>query len=195
MLLVTMPLIACMVGTADVFVPVLLGQQWADAASIFAVLGLVGFLQPLNNPTGWLFISQDRTREYMYWGLFGSLTSAISFLTGIAYGPFGVAVSYTLVEYARTPILWWYVTRRGPITIPMVARTAMPFFIGALTSLASIAGLRSVVPMNTYVLLGACLTVSLLVSAAVILSFTTGRDAMRQTWNLTGRLLTNKGTA
>lgn len=132
MLLVSLPGVAFMVGTSDLLIPALLGLQWAGASPIFAALGAAAFLQVLNNPTGWLFISQGRTQEYFRWGLFGSATSVASFVAGLPYGPLGVAAAYAASECARTPILWWYVTRRGPIHPRDVARTAAPHFAGVL---------------------------------------------------------------
>ena len=58
-LLITLPGIAFMVGTADLVIPILLGRQWSGASPILAALGLASFLQVLNNPTGWLFLSQN----------------------------------------------------------------------------------------------------------------------------------------
>ena len=98
-LLITLPGIAFMVGTADLVIPILLGRQWSGASPILAALGLASFLQVLNNPTGWLFLSQNRTREFLCWGIFGSATSVISISAGLSYGPLGVAMAYAASEY------------------------------------------------------------------------------------------------
>lgn len=178
MLLVTLPGLAFMVGTADVLMPALLGQEWAGAAPIFAALGAAGFLQVLNNPTGWLFMSQNRARDYLRWGLFSSATCIASFLAGLPYGPFGVAVAYAAGEYLRTPILWWFVGRRGPVRVQDVTRTALPHFAGAVASLLAVAAVRAVSPDEPALVLGAALPASFAASALALATFPAGRQTM-----------------
>ena len=131
LLLVTLPGVAVAVAMADVLVPFALGQQWAGSANIFRALGFAGLLQPLNNPAGWLFISQGRSAEFMRWGIVTAVTSVAAFVIGLPYGAFGVALAYAVSEYLRTPLLWLYVGRRGPIRAGDMARAALPFVVGA----------------------------------------------------------------
>ena len=187
MLLITLPGVAFMVGTADLLVPALLGQQWASASGIFIILGIAGFMQALNNPTGWLFMSQNRTREYMRWGLFSSTTCIASFLAGLSYGPTGVAAAYALGEYVRTPLLWWWVTRQGPVKMGAVARTILPHYSSAAASLAAVIGARVLLPLGSLPMLGACLAASFLVSTVTIGLFPRGRETIGQTLRLARR--------
>ncbi len=189
MLLVTLPGVAFMVGTADLLVPLLLGRQWAGASGIFTVLGIAGLVQALNNPTGWLFISQDRTRDYMRWGLFSSATCIASFLAGLPYGPAGVAAAYAGGECLRTPLLWWHVTRRGPVTLGAAACTVLPHYSGAAASAAAVMGARALLPLAPLPMLAACLAASFLASAAVVGLFPRGRETIGQTIGLARRLL------
>ena len=187
MLLVTLPGIAFMVGTADLLIPLLLGRQWADAAPIFAALGLASFPQALNNPAGWLFMSQNRTREFMYWGLFGSATCILSFAVGLPYDAYGVAVAYTVGEYLRTPLLWWYVTRRGPIRVQHMLHMALPHAVGALAALAGVAMVRAVLPAEPLVTLGASLAAAFGASLLAVSAFPQGRQTLRNTAGLLAR--------
>ncbi len=189
MLLVTLPGVAFMVGTADLLVPALLGQQWAGASGIFTILGVAGFMQALNNPTGWLFMSQNRTRDYVQWGLFSSATCIASFLAGLPYGPAGVAAAYALGEYARTPLLWWWATRRGPVTAGAVARTVLPHYSGVAASAAAVISARMWLPLGPLPMLSACLAASFLASAAMIGLFPHGRETIGQTLGLARRVL------
>ena len=189
MLLVTLPGVAFMVGTADLLVPALLGQQWAGASGIFTVLGIAGFMQALNNPTGWLFMSQNRTREYVRWGLFSSATCIASFLAGLPYGPLGVAAAYALGEYLRTPLLWWWATRRGPVAAGAVVRAVLPQYSGAAASVAAVIGVRALLPLAPLAMLGACLAACFLASAAVTGLFPRGRETLGQMLGLARRLL------
>jgi len=189
MLLIALPGIAFLVGTADVLIPALLGRQWMAASPIFAVLGIASFIGILNNPTGWLFVSQNRTREFMYWGLFGSATCVMSFLVGLRFGPIGVAAAYVAGEYIRTPILWWIVTRRGPISIHDVVEMSMPHFAGALASVAAIAGARVLLPPLPFLILGASCGVSFLASAMTVAAFPHGRGTISDSVQLVRQLV------
>ncbi len=186
MMLLTLPGIAFMVGTADLLIPTLLGKQWSGASPLFAVLGLASFVQILNNPTGWLFMSQNRTREYMLWGVCASVTCIISFLVGLPYGPIGVAVAYTVGEYIRTPILWWYVTRRGPILSSAVIRVGLPHFLGVLASLAAVACARALLPSDPALVLGVSLVASFAASLLVVAALPLGRGTISQTIGMIG---------
>lgn len=130
-LFATLPGVAMSIGLADRLIPFLLGAQWAQSGAIFAWLGFAGLVQPLNNPAGWLFVSQGRTREFLYWGLITAAFAIAAFSVGIAWGATGVALAYAISEYIKTPFLWWYVGRRGPIRVPDILRATWPFVLGA----------------------------------------------------------------
>ena len=187
-LLISLPGIAFMVGTSDVLIPVVLGRQWAEASSIFSMLGLAGFLQMLNSPSGWLFVSQNRTREYMVWGFVSAGLSVISFIAGLPYGPIGVASAYAVCELVRTPLLWWGVARRGPVTLGWMVRTAAPHYAGALASLGAVALVRQAGPMPVFDMLGLSLAASFAASLLVLAMFPSGRETVTQALQLTGRL-------
>lgn len=123
-LLAVLPGVAAMIVVARELVPFLLGPEWAESAVVFTALGFAGMLQPVNNPAGWLFVSEGRSQEFMRWGIFGAVTSLIAFVAGLPYGILGVAVAYSISEYIRTPLLWLYVGRRSHVRFRDVARTA-----------------------------------------------------------------------
>lgn len=133
LLLVTMPLGALLIVAADWIVLVVLGDQWVDAAVIFAFLGISIFAQAIGNTTGWLFISQDRTKDMFKWGFIGSGTAIVSFIIGLPWGAVGVALAYSVVGITiRTPWLLWYVGRKGPVKTRDFYATAWPPFVAAL---------------------------------------------------------------
>jgi PST family polysaccharide transporter len=67
--LLTVPGMAGAVAVSHEMVLFLFGPKWLSVAPIFACLGLAGLLQPLHNSTGWLFISQGKTRAMLHWGV------------------------------------------------------------------------------------------------------------------------------
>ena len=130
-LLATLPGVAAGIAMANIVIPFLLGEQWVGSVAIFAALGVAGLVQPLNSPAGWLFVSQGRSREFLWWGVATAGFAISAFSIGIAWGAVGVAIAYAIAEYIKTPILWWYVGRRGPVRFAHVLEAAWPFLIGA----------------------------------------------------------------
>jgi PST family polysaccharide transporter len=188
LLLVVLPGVAFMTATADDLIPILLGEKWRAAGPIFGALGFAGLLQPLNNTSGWLFISQGRTSEFMRWGILGAVTSVIAFTMGLPYGPFGVAAAYAASEYFRTPLLWWYVARRGPIGVYDVMRTALPHLAGVAASLLGL-WVTPKFPISSPIFgLVIALLLSYAISLLVILSFPAGRETITQSVSLAGGL-------
>jgi O-antigen/teichoic acid export membrane protein len=160
-LLITMPMGAFLIMTSDWLVLLVLGEQWIETGYIFAALGVAIFTQPIGNSTGWLFISQNRTHHFLRWGFIGSGTAVASFIIGLPWGAFGVALAYSLIGLlVRKPLLIWYVTRQGPIRPMDFLRVAAPHALVAVAVAAALGGFRLFGP--------ACGPMSGLLSAAAI---------------------------
>lgn len=128
--IITAPLVVFMIATSDWIVLLLLGPQWINASPIFSLLGIIAFAQPVANTTGWLFITQGRTKHMFEWGIIGSTLSVVAIVFGVQWGAVGVAASYSISGLLiRTPILFWYVGRSGPVKAIDLYRTmASPTF-------------------------------------------------------------------
>lgn len=135
MLCLTSPGIVFMVANAGKLIPFVMGVKWAPCVPIFQVLGLIGLIQVINNPSGWLLISQGRTKLYAIWGAVTAVTSAAAFFIGLSHGPVGVAIAYGISEAARTPIMWWLITRKGHITLGAMLKNTLPMFLSVLVAL------------------------------------------------------------
>ena len=94
--MVTMPGIALMIVTSDWLVRVMLGPQWVESGRIFALLGVMGILEPVSFTLGWLMVSQARTKEFMHMVIFNSVTSILAIILGLRWGAIGVAATYAL---------------------------------------------------------------------------------------------------
>jgi len=115
--MIAMPMVVLLIMMSDWVILLVLGPKWTGAAPIFTLLGIVGLVQPVSSATGWLFISQNRTHEKLRWGGIGGTMIFTSFLAGLPWGAEGVAASYSLSGlFLRTPLLFWYVGRQGPVT-------------------------------------------------------------------------------
>jgi PST family polysaccharide transporter len=84
----------------------LLGDQWEATGSIFFWLGFTGLLQPIANPTGWLFISSGRTQAMLRLGIISASMTAIGFVLAIPWGTEGIAASLFVTLAIRMPIIF-----------------------------------------------------------------------------------------
>ncbi len=192
LLLAALPGVAVAVALADTLVPLALGEQWRGTAVIFQALGFAGLLQPLNSPAGWLFISQGRAMDFMRWGFFAAFLTTVAFVLGLPYGAFGVAVAYAAHEYLRTPLLWLYVGRTGPIKAHHILRAAMPFVLGAHVSVAALWIFKTQLPGGPVVVLGTATILSYLIVSCVALPFASGRETLAEVRNLAAKMLFRK---
>ncbi len=141
--LITMPMVAFMMGAADWFVVLLLGPEWASAATLFTLLGISGLTDTAANTTGWLFSSQGRAKEQFRWGFISTFLTISAILIGLPWGASGVALSYGLSGLLiRSPLLFWYVGRTGVIRTRDIYLTVAPFFTAALAVLGTLLLLR-----------------------------------------------------
>lgn len=188
LLLISLPGVAVATAAADILIPLALGQKWVGAVPIFQALGFAGLLQPLNTPSNWLFISQGRSMEFMRWGMFGAASSAAAFLIGLPYGAFGVAVAYAISEYLRTPLLWLYLGRRGPISAGQMLKAGLPMVLAAHAAVAMIWAIRPFMPTDGFATLGLLLVASYSLCIAILALFPSGRITLREMRRLTRRL-------
>ena len=98
----TMPAIAFMMATSDWIVQIVLGPQWSATSRIFLLLGITGLFQPIANTTGWLFLTQGRSRHMFQWGLISGPLTMGSILVGLPWGAVGVATSYAFTRVLLT---------------------------------------------------------------------------------------------
>ena len=183
-LMITLPGIAWATATADVFVPLVLGDTWAASGNIFAALGFAGMVQPLNNPAGWLFISQGRSNEYMIWGVVTAVLAVSAFVAGLPWAAFGVAVAYAVSEYIKTVPLWLYIGRRGPVRARDILRGPGPLVLAAHVGLGAVWLIRDHVGGGDNVMLVITLSLSYLVFCSVAALFPSGRETLREAFRL-----------
>jgi PST family polysaccharide transporter len=188
--IVTMPATAFAIVTSDWLVHVALGPRWAQVGPIFALLAASALVQPVANTVGWLFLSQDRTRDLFRWGMIGASAIIAAIVLGLPWGAAGVAASYSITSLGlATPLLLWFVGKKGPVAARDFYRTASPAFFAATAVLTALAGLRILlgnIPPGTG--LAASAVCAVLVAGIVLLSLPGGRRALRD-FHQTGRLL------
>jgi PST family polysaccharide transporter len=195
--MVTMPGIALMIATSDWLVRVMLGPQWVDTGRIFAVLGVVGLLEPVSLSIGWLLISQGRTRRVFQWGIIDSTLSLASIVAGLAWGALGVAISYSLVGFfLRKPLLFWFACRTGPVRMADFYRAIFPSVCAALFVFAALFGFRSLAE-GAKPWAGLLASLPIAVGAAFLVFFIlpAGRNALRDVKSIVALLFKRQAPA
>jgi O-antigen/teichoic acid export membrane protein len=112
---ISAPLVAWMIVCSNWLCDLLLGPQWAPAASVFSVLGYAGLLLPVWNSTGWVFMSQGRAKDHLRFHMLDSVCKVVSVVAGLRWGGIGVAVGVAVRYYLMMPVLFYMVGRSGPI--------------------------------------------------------------------------------
>lgn len=175
----SMPLVAFMIVTSDWLVRIVLGAQWSQAAAIFAVLGLVGLFEPVANTMGWLMISQGRSRDVLHWGLVNSSITVASFLVGLRWGAFGVAVAFsTIGAFIRIPLLFWFATRVGPVRASDIYKSMAVPLVAAAVVLGAIYGFRQAMELKPLVGVVCSAAIAMVGTAIVFLITPKGRTGI-----------------
>lgn len=194
---VTMPGVALLIATADWVVLVALGPQWKQAGQIFAALGVAALIQPIANTTGWLFISQGRTRDMFRYGLVASTIIVTAILIGLPWGAPGVATAYALVWVTIvTPLLFYWVGRTGPVRPRDFYVTVAPAFCAALGVLVALFLFRrSGVIVNPLAGLAASFGIACVVALVILYAIPAGRRALFDFGEVAAIVLRKKGVS
>jgi PST family polysaccharide transporter len=179
-----MPLAAFMIGTSDWLVRLVLGPQWDFTARLFTILGFAALLLPVLNSTGWLFISQNRTRDMLRWGFFDVSLKVVSVLAGLPWGARGVAIAIVIRMYVQAPLLFRYVARKGPVRNSDFYLAMTPSLITFVCSLAALFALRTLMgDVRPLAGLPVALVVTTSVTLLTLFSLARGRKALRDLKN------------
>lgn len=140
--LATVPgIAAAAIGSREVIL-VLLGERWEAAGPIFFWLSLAGVAQPMTSALGWLFMTSDRSRAMLYFGVFSSAVTLLSFFIGIGDGAVGVARAYFIGQALLIPPLLFYCTRSTPISMGSLYAVMLPTPVAAAAAWLLVDGWR-----------------------------------------------------
>src|SRR5690554_6467435 len=97
--LIAFPMMLGLHVVAEPFVLTLFGERWIAVAPLLRILCIVGVIQSMCSPTGWIYTSQGRTDWMFRWGIGGSGTSILGIVVGVLQGTAQVvALCYLLAN-------------------------------------------------------------------------------------------------
>src|SRR2546422_19997 len=177
---ITMPLMVFMIATSDWLVLLLLGPKWIGVSRIFALLAIAGFVQPVSNTTGWLFLTQGRPHHMFQWGIIGSSIIITSIAIGLPWGAVGVATSYSLgFVCVAFPLLFWFVGRSGPVRASNIYLAVAPIVVASLSALlVALAFRRFSGVTKPLVGVGSCLLLTVLTTFVLLIAMPPGRRVL-----------------
>lgn len=119
---VAMPLVVLLAALSNEIVRVLLGDQWLESARIFQVLAFAGLAQTVANTNGWIYVSTGRTGRMAVWALISRPIVMASFVIGLPWGAYGVAVSYTICSLLLVVPSFAVAAHGSPIDLADIGR-------------------------------------------------------------------------
>jgi PST family polysaccharide transporter len=140
--------------THDQLVRVVLGPQWSGAADIFAVLAIAALFAPIAHSTGWLLISQGRTKEMRNFSLVSSVGFVAAMAAGLPWGAIGVAYGHVLFGAVQGPITWALTVRYGQVTPRSFWGALAPYVLAGIPLGAILYGLQAILPQGLLTLVG-----------------------------------------
>jgi PST family polysaccharide transporter len=173
----------------------LLGPQWEEVAPVFAWLCLGSFASPLYSSTFWLFTTQDRTKQQMFYVGATSAIAVVSFIAGLPWGPAGVAagaaLSFLLIS---TPLVCWGATKHGAVSSRDVVLALLPLLVAGLATAATLQIVQSYLTIAGPIQLALSALLSYGVFLGVLSCLPFGQPIVRRAWHL-GVTLTQSARA
>ena len=163
------PLLLGLAVVVPVFVPTVLGEQWAPSILLVQILAGVALLRSTGNPVGSLLLAKGRADLGFYWNLLLILTQMPAVYVGAKVsGTEGVAGALLLMHIAYFWCGYLFLVRRllGPCLRSYLATLWPAAFTASVMALA-VAGLAQVATFEAYPLLIAQVGIGALLYAAL----------------------------
>jgi PST family polysaccharide transporter len=112
---IVLPTTVLMYVEADNVVAILLGPQWVAAVPLLKMLTIGAFFSTFALVTTWIYMSEGRTHEQLWWALITSLLIMGSVSIGVHWGEMGVATGFTVTSIIITLPSIWCCLRRSPL--------------------------------------------------------------------------------
>jgi len=110
----------------------LLGPGWEESGRIFILLGPGIGLMFLYATHSWIHLSIGSANRFFRWGLIEFAVTGLLFILGLAWGPEGIAVAWTVSYGILTVPAFWYAGRPINLGIAPVVATVWKYVLAAL---------------------------------------------------------------
>jgi PST family polysaccharide transporter len=177
--LVTVPGMAFMIAAADWIVLIVLGPQWTGVSPIFMCLAASAPALVVCDTTGWLFVTQGRTNDMLKWTVIGVPLLVVGIVAGLAWGPIGVAISYsTTMLLVIAPLLFWFASQKGPVKQRDFYDVLLPLALPSAALIAAVTAIRYWTQMGPLPSLLAALPCGAITFLGVLALTRRGRDIL-----------------
>lgn len=146
----SMPIVVYFAVFSHEIIFIVLGEKWITASSIFKLLAIAAFIQPVASTQGLLLITTGKAKKYFYLGIINSTLVVAGFCIGINWGTTGIAISYAIVTYVLFIPLLIYSLKNSPLSvlqflkeIVLPALFALISGVGMLFVRANLVGINS----------------------------------------------------
>lgn len=103
-----LPVMAVVAVAAPQLVAIIFGPQWEPAIPIVQVLALAGALQAIyQSSTTPLILGLGQDKLNLRYAWLTTITATVGIVAGLPFGPFGVAVGYTVATTLLLPVEWF----------------------------------------------------------------------------------------
>ena len=189
------PAAGLIVAAAAPLVDLILGPQWGDMAPVLAWLGVSAVYMPLTYTLSWLYMSQDRTAEMLRAAAVNTVLTIGAIAIALPFGLVAVAAALALSgALVRVPVLFWLVSRRGPLSpgdffrmlaLPSAGAAAAA---GAVAAAGSLAGVQE---LSNGAQAGLFATTAFVSAFALYVAAPRGRRAIAETVTIRSLLVSN----
>lgn len=125
--LINAPLMAGIMVTAPLFIPLLIGPQWTESIMLTQVFAMYAYQRSTGAPSGSLLMAVGRTDMSFGWNIFALLaTLPVIYLGASLYGMSGLAWSFVSLHLVLGVVFYWRVIR--PVIGPVGADYLMTLF-------------------------------------------------------------------
>lgn len=189
---ISMPLIVYLFICSDQIISLILGDQWLKASPIFKVLSIAAFIQPVSTTWGLVLLSTGKSKRYFYWGVVNAVFTISGFAMGLPWGAKGIAIAFTIVNYALLYPSLRYSFKNTPLKVnDFLISIYKPLISGLVMGGSCFVLLLYIQHYTDLIVLSSCLIFSLLVYLLVLVSFFNGRSELYEYYQY-GRLIFSK---
>ena len=109
----------------------LLGPGWGEAGRIFTFFGPGIGVMLLYGMHGWIHLSIGRADRWFRWSLLEVTVTGLLFLTGLRWGPVGVAVAWVASFWILTLPALWYAGKPAGISVSEVIAVVWKYILAS----------------------------------------------------------------